>query len=790
MNRMEQGPRMQCHRFFVFAVLLLGLGTFSSAQEQKAVTRLDALRSASVARGASDFTLSKKIDGVKPQVAGAGRTSVPAAAQPGISAALGRDDSRYQVRALPGGFRAENPQQELSAEFTGQGIEVRSGAAQWGLALRGYGYGDSLRAASEAAPQASANRVEYRRGPLTEWYVNGPIGLEQGFTLAERPGGSNGEPLTIALALSKGLTASLDAEGKGVTLASGEGQPKARYAGLIAYDATGREMRSWMEVRCGDLLLHVAEGDARYPLVVDPFIQLAKLTASDGAANDELGFSVSISGDGGTVVAGALHAKIGANFDQGAAYVFVKSGSGWASTSGFTAKLTASDGAGNDRFGFSVSISGDGGTVVAGAESAAIGANSFQGAAYVFVKPGSGWASTSSFDAKLTASDGAQFDDLGSSVYISGDGGTAVAGAPGVNFSHGAAYVFVKPATGWDTTSNFNAKLTASDGAANDQFGFSVAVSGDGGTVVAGAFSATIGSNSRQGAAYVFVKPATFWLTTTETAKLTASDGAIDDLLGIAVSISGDGGTVVAGAPQAFISFFRQGAAYVFLKPVTGWATETETAKLTASDGAAGDNLAFFVAISSDGGTVVAGAVLAKIGSNTFQGAVYVFVKPGTGWASTSTFDAKLVASDGAANDQLGFSVVVGGHGGTVAAGAPQAMIGSNINQGAAYVFGRSDFSISARPSSQTVEEGGTAKYTITLTPLNGFTGTVTLTCADVIVGSTCTITPSSVTLTGTKHATVKVSVPWNGHEGSFTLTFTGTSGTLVHAANVTLKVD
>jgi hypothetical protein len=789
MNRMKQGPRMQCHRFFVFAVLLLGFATVSSAQEQKAVTRMDVLRAASGARGASDFTLSKKIDGGKPQVAGAGGTSMPAAAQPGISAALGRDDSRYQVHPAKrdGGFRAENPQQGLKAEFTRQGIEVRSGTAQWGLALRGYGYGDALRAVTAASPQASANRVQYRRGALTEWYVNGPIGLEQGFTLAERPGRSKGEPLTIAIGLSIGLTASLDAEGKGVTLASGEGQPKARYAGLIAYDATGREMRSWMEVRGADLLMRVDEGDAEYPLVVDPFIQLAKLTASDGAAGDELGFSVSISGDGGTVVVGAWFAKVGSNSQQGAAYVFVKPATGWATTSGFAAKLTASDGAADDQFGEAVSISGDGGTVVVGAYLATIGYNSQQGAAYVFVKPATGWASTSSFDAKLAASDGAPGNQFGVSVAISGDGGTIVVGAwraeVGSNSEQGAAYVFVKPATDWGTTSSFNAKLTASDGAPIDELGLSVAISGDGGTIVAGAYHATIGSNSLQGAAYVFVKPATFWLTTTETAKLTASDGAAGDEFGLSVAIAGDGGTVVVGAYLATISFSRQGAAYVFLKPGSGWATtSTFSAKLIASDAAAGDFFGISVSISGDGGTVVAGAP----SSNSNQGAAYVFVKPGSGWASTSSFDAKLTASDGAANDNFGSSVSISGHGGTVVAGA----IGANSSQGAAYVFGRSDFSISARPSSQTVEEGGTARYTITLTPLNGFTGTATLTCTDGIPGSTCTITPSSVALTGTKHATAKVTVPWNAPDGSFTLTFTGTSGTLVHAVNVTLKVD
>src|SRR5207245_1665203 len=141
------------------------------------------------------------------------------------------------------------------------------------------------------------------------------------------------------------------------------------------------------------------------------------------------------------------------------------------------------------------------------------------------------------------------------------------------------------------------AKLTASDGAAGDQFGGAVAISGD--TVVVGACADDIGANSNQGSAYVFVKPGAGWSTMTETAKLTASDGAAGDQFGGAVAISGD--TVVVGASADDIGAnSNQGSAYVFVKPGAGWSTMTETAKLTASDGAAGDEFGGAVAISGD----------------------------------------------------------------------------------------------------------------------------------------------------------------------------------------------
>src|SRR5262249_12368990 len=150
--------------------------------------------------------------------------------------------------------------------------------------------------------------------------------------------------------------------------------------------------------------------------------------------------------------------------------------------------------------------------------------------------------------------------------------------------------------------------------------------------------------------AYVFGKPSAGWTSMTqnplhETAKLTASGGVASSQLGASVAITGDGSTVVAGAPTR-----SGGAAYVYEKPVAGWAsTSTFNAKLTAADGAALDDPGVSVAISSDASPVVAGDPIAS--------AAYVYEKPVAGWASTSTFNAKLTDSD--PNDGLGYSVVI-----------------------------------------------------------------------------------------------------------------------------------
>jgi hypothetical protein len=191
-------------------------------------------------------------------------------------------------------------------------------------------------------------------------------------------------------------------------------------------------------------------------------------------------------------VIGAFLDDVGANTDQGSAYIFVRAGTTWTQQ----AKFIASDGAAGDFFGYSVSISGD--YAVIGAYVDDVGANSNQGSAYVFMRSGTTWAQ----QAKLIASDGAAGDYFGSSVSISGD--YVVIGARGddigANYDQGSAYVFVRSGTTWTQ----QAKLTTSDGAAGDQFGNSVSISGD--YVVIGAQSDDTVTNSNQGSACVFRK--------------------------------------------------------------------------------------------------------------------------------------------------------------------------------------------------------------------------------------------------------------------------------------------
>lgn len=275
----------------------------------------------------------------------------------------------------------------------------------------------------------------------------------------------------------------------------------------------------------------------------------AKLTASDGVDGDAFGDSVGISGN--TIVVGAFFASDskGDNF-AGKAYVFVRPSGGWSGSLTQTAELTATDSGLLSYMGCSVAVSGN--TIVAGS----YGQNNFQGSVYVFVQPAGGWT-TMTQTAELTASNGKASDFFGFSASISGN--AVVAGAPSAANTYGAAYIYVEPANGWATTSTFTAELGAPDAVQGDSFGQTVAIS-DGARVIAvGAPSANVGSNQAQGATYVYIQPKSGWKSGRNAyAEPVASDGASFDGLGVSIAL--DNKTVVAGAVKSG----PPGEAYVF----------------------------------------------------------------------------------------------------------------------------------------------------------------------------------------------------------------------------------
>ena len=405
----------------------------------------------------------------------------------------------------------------------------------------------------------------------------------------------------------------------------------------------------------------VADGQNVTPAA--KWTQLAKLTESNGKEQDWLGWSVAISKDGKTAAVAAVGWCPEQGYDgcgQGAIFVFVKPATGWADMTE-TAMLTASDGQPGEYMGESVAISDDGSTIVAGAPYWPANGKG-NGAVYVFTRPQSGWANRTEA-ARLTTVD--LYANLGQSVAISGN--TVTGGGFGFDKNQGAAYVFVQPKGGWGNMTQ-TARLTAAEGTGG---GVGQSVSASGGTVVAG----SVGN-----AVLVFIRPKGGWKDETQNAELTASDNQGRFDFGYSVSIVGS--TVAVGAPERH----HNGAVYMYVEPPAGWQNMTQTALLTVDAGLGG--LGYSVSLDAEAKGLVSGTPSWPGGGG--PGAVVLYNEPRSGWANAAKPDARMTANDGEDQDSLGFSVAASLE--SVAAGAPYAAIGSNPQQGAAYIFGRPDF--------------------------------------------------------------------------------------------------
>ena len=401
-----------------------------------------------------------------------------------------------------------------------------------------------------------------------------------------------------------------------------------------------------------------------------------KILASDGAANDLFGISLSIRGD--VAFVGARENDDNGP-DSGSVYIYRNNGTNWVQE----AKLLASYGAASDWFGNSISISGAPGNevVIVGAPDDNSGTDS--GSAYIFRYDPDlpGWKE----EAKLIPSDSAAGDRFGNSVSISGAPGNeiAIVGAhmdADNGTDSGSAYIFRKNGANWVEEQ----KLLPSDGAAGDQFGVRVSISSHPGNevVIVGAF-ADDDNGPGTGSAYIyrFNPGLPGW---TEEAKLLASDSAAGDLFGFAVSISGPPGNevVIVGAWRNDDSGTDTGSAYIFRFNGVNWVEEQ---KFLASDGAAGDAFGVSASISGDPGNEVAivGAFWDD-DNGSDSGSAYIFRKSGANWVQVQ----KLLASDGAVQDWFGLGVSISGPPGNEVAIVGASFDDDNgTDSGSVYIF-------------------------------------------------------------------------------------------------------
>ena len=348
-----------------------------------------------------------------------------------------------------------------------------------------------------------------------------------------------------------------------------------------------------------------------------------KITASDGALSDFFGWSVAV-GSGRIVASAPLDDGVGT--DSGSVYISDLNGN-------YITKLTASDGVGGDEFGFSVAVGS--GRIIVGAYLSDNAPFTNSGSVYIFDLDGN------QLD-KITASDIGFGDEFGWSVAVGS--GRIVVGS-----DDESVYIF-------DLDGNELRKITASDGAAGDNFGWSVAVGS--GRIVVGARYDDVNGRTNSGSAYIFD------LDGNELSKITASDGADGDFFGQSVAVGS--GRIVVGAPQNDDGT-DSGSAYIF--DLDG------NALRKISGDVANGNFGFSVAVGS--GRIVVGAWAEEVRA----GSVYIFDLDG------NELD-KITASDRVGGDGYGYAVAVGSGRIVVGAYGVDGGVGAGFRDyGSAYIY-------------------------------------------------------------------------------------------------------
>lgn len=428
--------------------------------------------------------------------------------------------------------------------------------------------------------------------------------------------------------------------------------------------------------------------DSTPRFATDSSAAIGYLKASNTGSNDSFGHSLAVSDDGDTVAVGAWAEDSESSLDgannnfpaSGAVYVYTRVANAWQGP----ALLKASNAGSNDQFGYSVALSSNGDTLAVGAryEASADAADPTNdlaagaGAVYLFVRDAAGdWSE----QAYIKASNVEAGNNFGRAVALSNDGNILAVGAPGEDGENGllansgAVYTFIRNGTTWSQQDY----VKASDAASGDGFGSALSLNAGGTLLAVGAPLEDNGTNTNNGAVYLFSFGGVTW---SQTTILRASDSGSDDNFGTALALSGNGTSLVVGAPfedsdgLGTKSAFDSGAAYVFVNN-GNW---VEQAMLKAETVRAFDRFGISVAIGSADGDIIAvgadqedGAATGVGGDQTLNtafdaGAAYAFTRDAGLW----TQHAYLKSSNTGFADHFGTAMAMSGDGQTLAIGA------------------------------------------------------------------------------------------------------------------------
>jgi hypothetical protein len=462
--------------------------------------------------------------------------------------------------------------------------------------------------------------------------------------------------------------------------------------------------------------------------------QGSKLIGTGAVGAADQGYSIALSADGNTAIVGGPTDNVNA----GAAWVYTGSGGVWSQQG---SKLVGTGAVGTPRLGSSIALSADGNTAIIGAPTDNTQNGGSLGAAWVFTRSNGVWSQQggklvgTGFVGGFTGA-----VSQGTSVAVSADGNTAIIGAPQDNADTGAVWVFTRSGGVWTQQGS---KLVGTGAVGNATQGWSVALSANGNTAIAGG---NVGDNSFAGAAWVFTRSGGVWTQQGNKLVGTGAVGTADQ--GFSVALSSDGNTVIMGGP---VDNGDTGAMWVFTRSGGVW---TQQGSKLVGVGAAGSaEQGYSVALSADGNT----AIMGGFGDNANTGAAWVFTRSSGVWSQQGS---KLVGTGAVGAGHQGQSVALSADGAT-------AMVGGNNDNGfvgAAWVY------IPAPPlSTATHDFNGDGKSDILWRNSDGTVGLWLMNGTQVVSTTSFGILPTSWTIVGTGdfNGDGKTDILWRNADGT-----------------------
>jgi hypothetical protein len=591
-------------------------------------------------------------------------------------------------------FRGANPANRFETGFDRSGMRLKpteGSSWEWRLALTGWGRPGSLEAGSVAGLHAEQDRVELDRGPLTEWFVNTPEGLEHGFTVPVRPR-AEGDRLVFDIAIAGGLRPVFAGDGQAIDFYSTGSISVLRYAKLVVTDASGSNVPARMEPIAGGVRIVVNDSDAIYPLIVDPLATSASWTAAGEGIDNRFGHSVSSAGDVNNdgysdVIVGANHNSLNGVY-AGKAYLYLGGPIGPSATPSWT-KLGEAAGS---EFGASVATAGD--VNEDGYSDVVIGAPYYSsgtvgGKAYLYLGGASGLSATPAWTAVGQGADNAFGWAVATAGDVNGDGNSdVIIGAFGNASSTGKAYLYLGMTCPCGLS--MNPSWTKVGEIAASRFGRAVAtagdVNGDGySDVIIGASDYDIDPINALffGKAYLYLGgPSGLPANPASTAVGQARDNYYGCSVGTAGDVNGDGySDVVVGA---YANNSGIGRAYVYL----GRSAVDTTMLATASWSVAGNSLGtntfgWSVGTAGDVNGDGFSDVVISSGISVAAGRAHVFVGGASGLATTPSWTTsggdgygQSVATAGDVNGDGYSDVLIGYDGSSSATGKAHVFMG------------------------------------------------------------------------------------------------------------------